>query len=412
MYISMYMYTVILRVCATHHNDTRPHTTTHTSDAQPHTQQNTNNAPSHTHTTHTHCTQRTHTHTAHRVRANMPGPERWWTVPDKGKIFVESRDDTDVQIVRDIPLSLFPSGSLELKQFLSGKANDWRNRQHVVLDFNPKLHNGQDAALTLVNPWYTWQLHMWRWIVLFIVFCRRINLTIQRLKCHCSRILTFNQRRPFSLHRRVHHAKARDALKGCSKKNKREYVSMWDSWEDDSQRKETHMTHGWTDALVRYLDRIAKIDISHIATAEQRGRSQNLLDLWAFGEDLNGPPSASRLGYQELKNVVKGMQEQWRKDVGIGFIPTSARKLLNDQLHPDTKRVPSVGPEYELGWILRRRKANLNRSAIIFFVYLDPRAHSGGTHQIGTHGTSAIGKTISGRIMDKSGTKLKCAIEC
>ena len=29
-------------------------------------------------------------------------------------------------------------------------------------------------------------------------------------------------------------------------------------------------------------------------------------------------------------------------------------------------------PKYEMGWILRRRKANLNRSAIIFFVYLDP----------------------------------------
>ena len=63
------------------------------------------------------------------------------------------------------------------------------------------------------------------------------------------------------------------------------------------------MTHGWTDALVRYFELIAKIDISHIATAEQRGQYQNLLYLRALGEDLNGPPSASRLGYQELKNV-------------------------------------------------------------------------------------------------------------
>ena len=54
------------------------------------------------------------------------------------------------------------------------------------------------------------------------------------------------------------------------------------------------MTHGWTDAWVRHLDHIAKIDISHTATAEQRGRRQNLLYLRAFGEDLNGPPSASR----------------------------------------------------------------------------------------------------------------------
>ena len=69
---------------------------------------------------------------------------------------------------------------------------------------------------------------------------------------------------------------------------------------------------------------------------------------------------------------LKGTQEQWQKDVCIGFIPTNARKLLNDQLHPDTKRVPSVGPWYELGWILRKRKANRIRSAIILFVYLDP----------------------------------------
>ena len=68
--------------------------------------------------------------------------------------------------------------------------------------------------------------------------------------------------------------------------------------------------------------------------------------------------------------------------------------------------------EYELGWILRRRKANLNRSAIILFVHLDPELKLVGLNQIGTHGTSAIGKTISELIIGKSVTKLKCAIEC
>ena len=73
-------------VCDTPQPHTRPHTTTHTNNTptthHPHTdntptthQQHTNN------TTHTHTT---HTHTAQRVRANMPGPERWRTVPDKG----------------------------------------------------------------------------------------------------------------------------------------------------------------------------------------------------------------------------------------------------------------------------------------------------------------------------------------
>ena len=128
------------------------------------------------------------------------------------------------------------------------------------------------------------------------------------------------------------------------------------------KKKETQMTHGWTDALERYLDHNAKIDISHIATAEQRGRYKNLLHIRAFGEDLNGPPSASRFGYQEPNNVLKGMQEQWRKDVGIGFIPTSARKRLNEQLHPDTKGFLQW-PKCEMVWIFRTRKANFNRSA-------------------------------------------------
>ena len=61
------------------------------------------------------------------------------------------------------------------------------------------------------------------------------------------------------------------------------------------------MTHGWTDARVRYLDYIAKVDITHAAPAEQTARSQNHLYLRAFGEDLNGPPSATRPGYQEAK---------------------------------------------------------------------------------------------------------------
>ena len=41
----------------------------------------------------------------------------------------EFRSDIDVQIVRYIPLSLFPSS----------KANNWRNRQHVVLDLFSNL---------------------------------------------------------------------------------------------------------------------------------------------------------------------------------------------------------------------------------------------------------------------------------
>ena len=61
----------------TTHNDAHQHTTKHTNKTRT-THQHTHHTP-HTNTQHT-----THTHTAHRVRANMSGPERWWTVLDKG----------------------------------------------------------------------------------------------------------------------------------------------------------------------------------------------------------------------------------------------------------------------------------------------------------------------------------------
>ena len=147
-------------------------------------------------------------------------------------------------------------------------------------------------------------------------------------------------------------------------------------------KKETQMTHGWTDALVRYFELIAKIDISHIATAEQRGRYQNLLYLRALGEDLNGPPSASRLGYQELNNffiICRSSGEKIWESNSSQQVPESFW-MINFIL---TRKGFLQWPEYELGWILRRRKANLNRSAIILFVYLDPELKLVGLIKLG-----------------------------
>ena len=241
---------------------------------------------------------------------------------------MESRDDTDVQIVT-FRSACFPQDRWSWT-ILSGTANDRRNRRHVVLDFSQT--STWARSLTKVNPW--------------------------------SRVIF----RKYWINKGDHSA----YTVGYTVVRKRTYENMYQCRTDGKaihKKKETQMTHGWTDALERYLEHFAKIDISHIATAEHRGRYQNLLYLRAFGENLNGPPSASRPGYQEPKKCQKGMQEQWRKDVGIGFIPTSARKRLNDQLHLDTKK--GSWPKYEMLWILRGRKANLNRSAI-FFVYLDP----------------------------------------
>ena len=55
--------------------------------------------------------------------------------------FVETRSDTDVQVVRKTRLCggiLFPSGQLELNNFYQVKRMVRGNRQHVVLDLLPK----------------------------------------------------------------------------------------------------------------------------------------------------------------------------------------------------------------------------------------------------------------------------------
>ena len=115
MYISMKMYTVILRVCATHHNDTRPHTTMHTNHTQPNTQikheQHTN---THTHHTPTHCTQRTHTQ----------DPKDWWTVPDKGTFSWSLGTILTCKSFVTFRSTCFPQDRWSWT-ILSGKANDW-----------------------------------------------------------------------------------------------------------------------------------------------------------------------------------------------------------------------------------------------------------------------------------------------
>ena len=74
-FIYMYMFSVILRVCATHHNHTQPHTTTHTNT---HTTKHTNKtSTTHQHTPHTQTLPipTTHTHTHSHYTQHTPHPE-------------------------------------------------------------------------------------------------------------------------------------------------------------------------------------------------------------------------------------------------------------------------------------------------------------------------------------------------
>ena len=59
----------------------------------------------------------------------------------------------------------------------------------IIVATSALLRNGQDPVPTLVNPWYTWQLHIRRWIVLLIFLRREIKLTIQRLNCRFQKII-------------------------------------------------------------------------------------------------------------------------------------------------------------------------------------------------------------------------------
>ena len=62
--------------------------------------------------------------------------------------------------------------------------------------------------------------------------------------------------------------------------------------------------HGWNDVIVRYLDHIVQIDITHDAPAEHRGRYSNLVNLLGFEETNQGMPLAKRPGYHEAIQAI------------------------------------------------------------------------------------------------------------
>ena len=53
-------------------------------------------------------------------------------------------------------------------------------------------------------------------------------------------------------------------------KAKRQHTSILDRWQRDKNYKESQLVHEWSDAWVRFLDHVAKIDISHTAPHSQR----------------------------------------------------------------------------------------------------------------------------------------------
>ena len=107
---------------------------------------------------------------------------------------------------------------------------------------------------------------------------RRIKAAFEVLKAPCCRTSAINasgyKHGPNCW--QEHNYKAKDAPRGCSK-SKRQFSSIWDRRQRDETYREFQMVHEWSDACVRYLDHVAKSDISQKAPHSQRERYNNLL---------------------------------------------------------------------------------------------------------------------------------------
>ena len=132
-----------------------------------------------------------------------------------------------------------------------------------------------------------------------------------------------------------HHHKANDALRAATRKKDRSFVNIWSRWENDLDYRKSQEAIGWNDVLVRYLEQIVQIDISHEALAEQRGRYNNLVHPRGFEESLQGMPLIKWPGYQEAKLATTEVWWQSRREMSIAHIPTKDRKRLNDELDPE-----------------------------------------------------------------------------
>ena len=89
---------------------------------------------------------------------------------------------------------------------------------------------------------------------------------------------------------------------------------------------------------MRYLDHIAKIDISHTAPHLQMKRYNNLLYLRSVDEDKQAPPLQQRPGDQDAKKALVDMHKQVRQDCGVTFIPKVERHCLRNQLDPSMQK--------------------------------------------------------------------------
>ena len=181
-----------------------------------------------------------------------------------------------------------------------------------------------------------------------------------------------------------------------TKKDKINYTSIWDRWQNDETYWESQIAIGWSGAWVTYLDHIAQIDISLEAPQEQISRYHNLFYLRCVDEGRQASPLATRPGYLEAKTALVEMQRQSRQDLGIPFVPKSERRCLNDQIN--------LSLRVYLEWLSTNGQStsqkNANRQPHL--PLLSGLQHPGGTHtrglRNGKDGINTAGRMTSGQI--------------
>ena len=81
------------------------------------------------------------------------------------------------------------------------------------------------------------------------------------------------------------HRKARDAKKRCAEERD---ISIVQRWQEDETYRASHTAHGWTEEYCSYLDYLAPIDLSYVATWKERSRYENSLCSNSMMENIQG----------------------------------------------------------------------------------------------------------------------------
>ena len=131
-----------------------------------------------------------------------------------------------------------------------------------------------------------------------LAFCPRINRPRDK-KCGESQ-------------RQQDHWKAVDAIRGTTKRG---HDTTTIRWRKNEKYRNSQLAHGWTEEYCRYLDYLTTIDISHVATWEQRHRYESTITVARTTQDRQDGPMNTRKDFKPTTQVLASLrQEQGRQN--------------------------------------------------------------------------------------------------